>query len=1042
MMKKAVAIVIACIIGMNCISIAFLAIMGEEGHSKTDEPLFVVRITFQSQEELGQLQNSGFGILEIGEDYVLAMVSLSQFDMLLESGFQMKVVSIKCDTEEIPPSGEIREQEVSEQDVRPGGEEGRIGGYQQIKGNQYYECGGDVKPSPIYTDGVMLSEGNSSGWTKYRFFLPLNSCFIFADVGIFGQDTAPLGTGADVYVYNWVDDTWDYVGNSGKEEKLSTWAINIETHISPAYKNLCIWVFADALDCYHIDHLDTYHTYETPEWTIMAYMNGDNDLDCALVDDINEMESAGSKITYPGINIVVQIDRYSTGDWTTTRRYFICKDKGGYNDTIVSTMISDKGELNMGDPNTLIDFVNWAKSMYPAKNYMLIIVDHGNGWRMRGDLPPAIRAVSFDETNQDAITMPELRQALDVVTYGGSNKFEIIGFDACLMATIEVDYDICPYGDYRVASEETEPFDGWDYEASMGALVANPIMSPSELASQIANDYVLFYILQGIHDKTMAAVDLSMTPALVSAVDTLAGNLESKVSLYKSQLRTIKDNVEHYDSNGDLSSNQYDYYVDLYHFCELVRTHISDPTIRNDALCVMNTLSNTVINSKSGTQKPHAHGISIYYVDKRYNVYTHDYEKLVFFPAATRWDEFLKGFAYPQFSELPSLFAYNSFHVVGDGAYSTDVLGTANLSWIFGRRNMGRPEGRTHTILQDIEHDSGNLLVTGGPAINPVADEFDVEFGISYDYQPGTSFTIFCEEQSITLSLSEYPQKDIAIVYLGVHSDRHILLSWGFGWQGTYAATVLMSHPDLWTFYEDEHFLFVQWEDAHPYEGIVDWDEIQVTYPYPHTLPAPPPGDWFLYDPTFGYMSYLFGGNGFHVVGDQAYCTDVLGTANVSWVFGKYYMERPEGRTHTILQDIEHNSGNLLITGGPAVNPVADEFDQYFNISYVYQPNQPDPFFEISSDGYTLRLDLDDYPYKDICIIHLGRQSSRNVLLVWGFGWEGTYAGTLVVADSSFWSTYSGYHMLLLEWIDTNLDGLVQLSEVSVKYAAYGPHIV
>ncbi len=394
----------------------------------------------------------------------------------------------------------------------------------------------------------------------------------------------------------------------------------------------------------------------------------------------------------------------------------------------------------------------------------------------------------------------------------------------------------------------------------------------------------------------------------------------------------------------------------------------------------------------------------------------------------------------PQFNELPSLFASNSFHVVGNEAYCTDVLGTANFSWIFGQKNMQMPYGRTDTILQSSEHDTSNLLITGGPAVNPLAQEFDEEFGITYTLD--TSFTISCENQSISLPLYQYPRKDIGIVYLGRQNGRYILLAWGYGWRGTYAATVIMSHPDLWAFYGGQHFLFIQWEDAYPYDGLVTWNEIRVVYPYNHSLSSPPPGSWYLYQPTFEYMQYLFGGNSIHVAGDTAYCTDVLGTAHVSWIFGRYYLQRPEGRTDLILPSTEHDTANLIITGGPAVNPLAVEMGsiQNFNISYNYQPSLPEPYFEIISDNYSYRLYLRDYPRKDICIIHLGRQGNRNVLVIWGYGWRGTYAGTLIMATPSFW--YTNCHMMLLEWNDYNYDGLVQLSEISVKYTAYNPHIV
>jgi hypothetical protein len=367
------------------------------------------------------------------------------------------------------------------------------------------------------------------------------------------------------------------------------------------------------------------------------------------------------------------------------------------------------------------------------------------------------------------------------------------------------------------------------------------------------------------------------------------------------------------------------------------------------------------------------------------------------------------------FREIPSLFVSQNVHVVGDPAYCTDVLGTANVSWIFGWNSIQRPEGRTDTLIPYAEHSTGNLLVTGGPAINPIADEFCEKFGITYVYQPGSYFTITCESHSITLFLDQYPHRDIAVCYLGKENSRSVLLIWGYGWYGTYAATVLMSHPDVWSVYGDEHLLFVEWVDFN-YNGLITWNEIHVVYPGHIPVSAPPPGSDSLDTPVFRHIYWLFGGNSYHVVGDPAYCTDVLGTANVSWFFGSryppYYIQRPEGRTDTILTYQEHQTGNLLITGGPAVNPVTDEFDTYFGISYVYQPGS---HFQISSDSYTLQLNLSDYPHKDICIIHLGRQNNRNVLIIWGYGWQGTYAGTLFLVHPNFWDLYMDYHMFLLE---------------------------
>lgn len=183
--------------------------------------------------------------------------------------------------------------------------------------------------------------------------------------------------------------------------------------------------------------------------------------------------------------------------------------------------------------------------------------------------------------------------------------------------------------------------------------------------------------------------------------------------------------------------------------------------------------------------------------------------------------------------------------------------------------------------------------------------------------------------------------------------------------------------------------------------------------------------------PTFNQMSSLFSGYTFMVAGDQAYCTDVMGSSKISYgLASSGVTQNPEGRTDLILTQMEHDTGNLIIVGGPAVNPVATEFDAVFSITYN---NNPGVSFEILADGYSIFLDLTNHPNEDTCIVYLGQQNGRNVMLVWGYGWWGTYAGCMLIGDPAIWQTYSGYHMLMLRWHDYNSDGLVQIGEISVE---------
>jgi hypothetical protein len=186
------------------------------------------------------------------------------------------------------------------------------------------------------------------------------------------------------------------------------------------------------------------------------------------------------------------------------------------------------------------------------------------------------------------------------------------------------------------------------------------------------------------------------------------------------------------------------------------------------------------------------------------------------------------------------------------------------------------------------------------------------------------------------------------------------------------------------------------------------------------------------YIPTFAGYPGLFDTNAYFVAGDTAYCTDVLGTGKVAYGLGAGGVtENPEGRTDQILTTPEHDTGNLIIVGGPAVNPVADEFDGYFDITYNFNPGVS---FEILCEGLTIFLDIaNDYPSEDICIVYMGVQNARNSLIIWGYGWYGTYAGSMVVGDAQTWQTYADVHVLLIRWNDANADGLVQMAEITVE---------
>lgn len=374
----------------------------------------------------------------------------------------------------------------------------------------------------------------------------------------------------------------------------------------------------------------------TPCWTVMVYLDGDNNLEPAAIDDLNEMEAVGSTSK---VNIVVQFDRHplydtSNGDWDNTKRYYVTKDPSGYDNTIVSTEITNMSEINMGHPDELKDFVTWAKTTYPADHYLLVLWDHGSGWKA---FPAgAVKAVCQDDTDGDSLTTKEVAAALHDVTCSGDCPLDIVGFDACFMAMLEIDYEILPYAHYRVASEEVEPNDGWDYRRFLDFLVRNPYASPEEVSKEIVETYMNFYGYNG--KETQSAVHLNPTGTVVDTLDVFAQHLAGSME-YDLEIQQARLNVEIF---GDPD------YIDLYNFAELVRTYVPDTGIKKDATALMNAIQAAVVAEGHGSMNPYAHGISIYFPALA-GEYATNYENDVLFSGDTYWEEFLKQYYNPSY---------------------------------------------------------------------------------------------------------------------------------------------------------------------------------------------------------------------------------------------------------------------------------------------------------------------------------------------------------------------------------------------------------
>jgi len=384
------------------------------------------------------------------------------------------------------------------------------------------------------------------------------------------------------------------------------------------------------------------------EWTLMMYMDADNDLELDQMHDLLEMIAAGSS---KDVNVVVLADRHPNGDgrkytnepianiknWTTAKLFYVKHNE--------LEELADWGEVDMGDPATLKKFLQTATKAFPAKKYGVIFEDHGTGWP----------GVCVDESNgNDMLTNEEIAASLKEVT-AETGKFELIGFDACLMGNLEAARAMAPFGHVMVASEEVEPGAGWYFTPMLQSLEKSPQMSGIELGHVIVDTYSDYFLKsrdEDLRDEgmgiTLGVIALDQIAPLEKAVNDFGTqNLAALTKdLRASWLRIARarSRAEEYGKTGN-GAGMADY--DLLDLAQKVRQQPPSADAARSAEAVIQALKNVVVYNIHGKARPNSHGLSIFFpTDKEElaNPYGKAEYSRVAFSQSGKWFPFLAAY--------------------------------------------------------------------------------------------------------------------------------------------------------------------------------------------------------------------------------------------------------------------------------------------------------------------------------------------------------------------------------------------------------------
>jgi len=316
-------------------------------------------------------------------------------------------------------------------------------------------------------------------------------------------------------------------------------------------------------------------------YTLMIYMCGSNLESQSGMGTSDLREIVNAKVSNDNLNIIVEtggakkwktsgISASKLQRWEVTSRGL--------------SLIDEQKSASMTDKSTLSSFISYTAKKYPANRYGLIMWDHGGG---------SVSGYGHDENYSSSGTMT-LSQMASALKTGGI-KYDFIGFDACLMATMETAVALEPYADYLIASEEVEPGTGWYYTNWVGDLDDNTSLSTLDMGKTLIDDYAS----HAGTSCTLSLTDLSeLSGTLPSALNAFGKAVSSSLEDDYTTIAKARTNAKEFSPSMNLDQ------IDLVDFCDKLDTKTSNS--------LATTIKSAVKYNKASSIR-NAYGLSVYF---------------------------------------------------------------------------------------------------------------------------------------------------------------------------------------------------------------------------------------------------------------------------------------------------------------------------------------------------------------------------------------------------------------------------------------------
>ncbi len=348
------------------------------------------------------------------------------------------------------------------------------------------------------------------------------------------------------------------------------------------------------------------------DWTVAIYIASDNNLEIAW--DMYTLDALLALPSAKRVNVVAMVDKLSTD--TIELMEF-----SGDTYTVVKTY----DDMNTGDGATFQFFLDTVEELYPAENVCVVPWNHGGSW---------LGVCSDEDYNNDIIRMNELSDAL----VGAGLEIDVMAFDACLMSSVEVAYELSQTGlvKYMVASEMSIPFDGFPYDLMFTPLMEDSTATPEMLCDMMLVGWDAYYhygrkVNLAVTDVTVIGNAL---PIFQAWSEALLVGLETHADGYQTAL------------DSAVGNGYAGYGVDLHDFCEQLMLNVEDEAIADACEAVMGVVEDAVVALHTSKYLQTMHGLTIWWVSADYEYLLVDrYIAMVQFVTDTGYDDLQTAWA-------------------------------------------------------------------------------------------------------------------------------------------------------------------------------------------------------------------------------------------------------------------------------------------------------------------------------------------------------------------------------------------------------------